>query len=80
MKSAIAGALLAAAMSQLSFGRVGTDNQALDAIAGISPAYRPWFTGRGNVDDSQEKALFGLQAGLGGGMLGWMIARRRRPS
>ncbi len=72
---AYAGATLAA--DRLQFG--GTDDRASAAIAESRPEYRRWaLPVWAPGSRAAEVALFGVQALIGAGVLGWSIARLRR--
>jgi cobalt/nickel transport protein len=72
---AYAGATLAA--EALRFG--GTDDRASAAIAETRPEYHRWAAPVWAPGSrAAEVSLFGLQALLGAGVLGWAIARLRR--
>jgi cobalt/nickel transport protein len=72
---AYAGATLAA--EALRFG--GTDDRASAAIAETRPEYHRWAAPLWAPGSrAAEVALFGLQALLGAGVLGWAVARLRR--
>lgn len=62
----------------------GADGQAEGAIAGIRPAYEPWFHPLWEPPSAEiESLLFGLQAALGAGLvfycLGYWRGRNSRP-
>jgi cobalt/nickel transport protein len=72
---AYSGATLAA--ERLHYG--GTDDRASAAIAESRPEYRRWaLPVWAPGSRAAEVSLFGLQALLGAGVLGWAIARLRR--
>jgi cobalt/nickel transport protein len=71
---AYAGATLAA--EALRFG--GTDDRASAAIAETRPEYRRWAVPVWAPGSrAAEVSLFGLQALIGAGVLGWAVARLR---
>jgi cobalt/nickel transport protein len=77
---ALAAAIVAAPLMlgvQGSF--TGTDDQARNLITEAAPAYRPWFAPLWQPPSKEvESLLFALQAALGGGVLGYVIGRRRK--
>jgi cobalt/nickel transport protein len=61
---------------RLRFG--GTDDRASSAIVESQPAYRRWVSPLWTPGSrTAEVLLFGLQALVGAGVLGWAIARLR---
>jgi len=58
----------------------GTDDLAKDAVLDITGgSYHPWLSSPWQPDESQG-LLFGLQAGLGGAVLGYFLCRYRKGS
>lgn len=66
----------------LAFGSTnefaGTDSRATDEISTVAPDYQPWFKpiftpGSGEI----ESGLFGVQAGIGGLIVGYTVATLR---
>ncbi|MBF0415294.1 MAG: energy-coupling factor ABC transporter substrate-binding protein [Magnetococcales bacterium] len=56
----------------------GSDELAKEAILAINPDYKPWFTPVWTPPNAEvESLLFAIQAGLGAGILGYVIGRRR---
>ena len=59
-------------------GYTGTDSQATALIEESDPDYQPWFSSVFSPGSSEvESGLFALQAGLGGGVLGYVLGRLR---
>lgn len=57
----------------------GTDGQAQDMIAEVSPGYQPWFNSIWAPPGSEvESLLFALQAALGSGFIGYYFGVRKR--
>ncbi|HAN75560.1 MAG TPA: energy-coupling factor ABC transporter substrate-binding protein [Planktothrix sp. UBA8407] len=54
----------------------GSDGEAEAAIQEISPNYQPWFTPIFEPASGEiESLLFSVQAGLGAGVMGYVIGR-----
>ncbi|APT91272.1 cobalt transport protein CbiN [Corynebacterium sphenisci DSM 44792] len=52
----------------------GTDGAAEDVVAEVHPGYEPWFESiTGELPGEVESGLFALQAGIGGGVLGYAL-------
>lgn len=76
---AAAAAGLAAAAALLVAGLTGTDDAATGVIGQTDTAYRPWAASVWQPGSTAaEVALFALQAALGGGVLGYVLAALRR--
>jgi cobalt/nickel transport protein len=73
------GGLLAVGLPLLGIGE-GSDDQAVQLAESLAPGYRPWFEPAFEPGEWTERLLFGLQAGLGAGLLGWIMARTSRTS
>ena len=70
---------LALAISGATASRTGSDNRAVQVANELKPGYQPWAQPMGWVPSSDaERLLFALQAGLGGGLLGFAAARQRK--
>lgn len=86
----LAAAIILIALPLLLWGNgadvfTGADSRAVALIAADHPAYRPWFSPLWRPPSAEiESLLWALQAGLGGGVLGYYLgfkrgqARRRR--
>lgn len=78
----VLGAVVAVGCSVLVADLTGTDDAATQAVERTQD-YQPWFESVWEPgSDVAETALFGLQAGLGAGALGWVLVtlRQRRGS
>jgi cobalt/nickel transport protein len=54
----------------------GADDEAKAAIQEISPHYQPWFTPLFEPASGEiQSLLFSVQAGLGAGVMGYVIGR-----
>ncbi|WP_248925935.1 energy-coupling factor ABC transporter substrate-binding protein [Paenibacillus hamazuiensis] len=51
----------------------GADDAAEQAIAELSPSYRPWFSSLFELPSETESMLFALQAAIGAGFIGYVI-------
>ena len=49
----------------------GSDDQASDAISELDESYEPWFPPSGEI----ESLFFCLQAGVGAGIVGFVLGR-----
>ena len=56
----------------------GSDDAASDAISEIDPGYQPWFQPLWEPPSGEiESLLFALQAGLGAGVIGYVLGLKR---
>lgn len=84
----IVGTVVALALAPLLFVQGeygGADGAAQDAVGEIQPDYQPWAAPVINLPSSEvESFLFGAQAAIGAGILGYVIGvykgRRDRPN
>ena len=75
--SAASALLVVVALVLSGSGVTGTDDQAVNAIATLAPAYRPWFTLPWHPGSSEvESFLFAFQAALGAGVFGYVVGLR----
>jgi cobalt/nickel transport protein len=59
----------------------GTDDLGSAAVSASHPDYQPWFQPLWKPPSGEiESMLFALEAGLGGGLLGYVIGRRHSRS
>ncbi|WP_005038277.1 energy-coupling factor ABC transporter substrate-binding protein [Holophaga foetida] len=59
----------------------GADGQAQDAIAEVSPGYKPWAIPLMRPPSGEvESMLFALQAAVGAGFIGYYFGSRRAKS
>jgi cobalt transport protein len=75
---ALLGALLLGSVAAYPWGGEGADDRAVGIVARIRPAYAPWRSPVFEPSERFEKWLFVFQAAVGGAVLGWAIAQRRR--
>ena len=54
----------------------GTDAQAQEIVAEMSPDYKPWFTLPWMPNPESESLLFALQTGVGSAVLGYYFGLR----
>ncbi len=77
--AAAATVALALAISGATASLTGTDNRAVKLANDLKPGYQPWAQPMGWVPSSDaERWLFAMQAGLGGGLIGFAVARQRK--
>lgn len=56
----------------------GTDDKAVGLIGQLRPDYKPWFTVFFEPSETAEPFLFGAQAALGAGFIGYFVYRKGR--
>ncbi|MDX2179027.1 MAG: energy-coupling factor ABC transporter substrate-binding protein [Bryobacteraceae bacterium] len=75
---ALLGALLFGSIAAYPWGGEGTDDRAIGMVAQLRPDYAPWRAPVFEPSEQVEKWLFVFQAAVGGAVVGWAIAQRRR--
>lgn len=68
-------ALIVVSVMLSASGLPGTDDAATEAVA--ATGHEPWAHSLTEPDEAQEVALFALQAGLGAGVLGYLLGLLR---
>ena len=56
----------------------GSDDKVKDVVAGINPAYQPWFSALWTPPSAEiESFLFAVQAAIGAGFIGYWVGFQR---
>jgi cobalt/nickel transport protein len=68
--------LMAAPLMFIKGNYGGSDDQASQAVAASQPGFRPWFEPIWKPPSPEiESLLFALQAGIGAGIIGYVLGR-----